>query len=376
LVGCLAWSPSASAGTPSSDEDLRAALPYQAERSAPVTHEIDFSVIVTPPHDCKVLKVWLPIPQSDFGQEVSRSTWSTFPLEVAPRIGAEPTFGNRFAYFEFHQPKGAQIIRHRLSAKVWTLRWNVEPERVAAAGEWPHDFAPYLRQSRIAEQSALDRALAEIAAQRGESRGGLFGAMRWIDDNLTYDHVQASLQADPNHALRHRRGHCSDYHGLCATLGRTLGYPTRVTYGLSLYPKNSPSHCKLEAFLPPYGWVSFDLSETQKLVRRIEGDASLSAEERRRLSRAARTRTEHGFRENSWLLFTQGTDYDLAPPASQKVRVVRTAYVEVDGQPLPEPDPASDKASSFSWMTAHRYRADREFELPYKAIETPERTAE
>jgi ATP-dependent helicase HrpA len=34
-------------------------------------------------------------------------------------------------------------------------------------------------------------------------------------------------------------------------MGRTLGFPTRVTYGIALFPKNSPSHCKLEALLPP-----------------------------------------------------------------------------------------------------------------------------
>ena len=45
-------------------------------------------------------------------------------------------------------------------------------------------------------------------------------------------------------------------------MGRALGYPTRMTYGINPFPKNSPSHCKMEAFLPPYGWVAFDVSDT------------------------------------------------------------------------------------------------------------------
>ncbi len=59
-------------------------MPYAAERSNPVTYDVDFSVVVTPPYKAKKLAVWLPIPQSDGGQEVSGSKLSTFPVEVAP----------------------------------------------------------------------------------------------------------------------------------------------------------------------------------------------------------------------------------------------------------------------------------------------------
>jgi hypothetical protein len=186
--------------------------------------------------------------------------------------------------------------------------------------------------------------------------------MQWIDQHLTYDHAAASLRADAGHAFRERRGHCSDYHGLCAAMGRAIGYPTRVTYGLALFPKNSPSHCKLEAFLPPHGWVSFDLSETQQMIRGIYQDQQLSADERDRLSQLARQRLHGGFRENSWLLVTKGTNYELEPKASAPVHVVRTIYAEADGQPLPDPDPANPRQREFGWMTVHRYQSD----VPFK----------
>ena len=135
---------------------------------------------------------------------------------------------------------------------------------------------------------------------------------------------RASLAASAVHALEKRRGHCSDYHGFCAALGRALGYPTRVTYGINPFPKNSPSHCKLEAYLPPYGWVSFDVSETQKLIEAIQKDAGLGGKKKEELVRAARERLRRGFRDNTWLLQTRGTDYELEPPASKPVPVVRT----------------------------------------------------
>ena len=80
-----------------------------------------------------------------------------------------------------------------------------------------------------------------------------------------------------------------------------LGLPTRIAYGLHLFPKNLPCHCKLEAFLPPYGWVSFDVSETQRFIKLIELSPDLKAEEKAALAKAAAERLRAGFRDNTWI---------------------------------------------------------------------------
>ena len=82
-----------------------------------------------------------------------------------------------------------------------------------------------------------------------------------------------------------------------------------------------------------------------------------------KLAKAAVDRMRAGFRDNTWLLQTKGTDYDVAPPASKKVPLIATIYAEADGQPLPLPDPADPTKKEFSWMTAHKYTADRA--VPY-----------
>lgn len=351
-------------------ETVTSTQPTTAKLSELIQYEIDFSVIVTPPYHCQVLKVWLPIASSDGVQEVGASSFSTRPMQVEPKIAAEATYGNKFAYFEFHQPKGAQIIRHQFKAKVSHAHWELDPGKVQKAGKWPVAFKMYLDPEAVKDQAGYEDLISDLGSNSTESEPDLFAAMKWIDDNLKYDHVSASLAADADHAFSKRRGHCSDYHGLCATIGRSLGYPTRVTYGLALFPKNSPSHCKLEAYLPPYGWVSFDLSETQKLVKRIGEDQSLSAKQQQQLIDAAQARLRSGFRENSWLKMTQGVGYELAPPAKDKVRVVRTAYVEADGVALTEPDPASSKQQAFTWMTAHHYQSDRPSKSPFKDYES------
>jgi transglutaminase-like putative cysteine protease len=342
-------------------------LPYQAVRSSPVTYDVDFSAVVTAPYHTKVLKIWLPLPQSDSAQQVEEGDITTFPMKVTPKVAAEPDFGNKFAYFEFDHPEGAQIIRHTFKVKVWELNWGVEPAKVVTVPRWPAAFDRYLKSdATVRVDDRFEGLVKEIVPERKNPAEDLAAVMDWLNANMKYDHSQASLRASSEHALTKKTGHCSDYHGLCAAFGRALGFPTRVTYGINTFPKNSPSHCKLEAFLPPYGWVSFDVSETQKLVGDIKKTKELSDQEKEELTRAALTRLRRGFRDNTWYLQTRGTDYELAPPASKRVPVVRTLYAEADGVAVPDPDPANAKKNEFAWMTAHQYTPDHPVSYPFK----------
>ncbi len=351
--------------------DLDPNLPYQARRSNPVTYDVDFSVVVTPPYRAKLLRVWLPLPPSDQAQHISDRKLSTFPLIVEPKIAKEPVFGNEFACFEFEQPQGAQVIRHQFRVKVWELHWDLDPDRAERVDKWPASFDRYRKSDgAVVVDERFIKLAREVVPERRGPAADLAAVMQWVNDNLKYDHSNASLQASSEHALTQRAGHCSDYHGLCAALGRALGYPARVTYGINTFPTNSPSHCKLEGFIPPYGWVSFDVSETQKLVRDIQKNSALDAGTRDELVRAATRRLFRGFRDNTWYLQTRGTDYDLAPPAGKKVKVVRTIYAEADGVALPDPDPANSQKREFAWMTVHKFTPDKAVTYPFQDWKT------
>jgi transglutaminase-like putative cysteine protease len=349
------------------EPELDPTQPYRARKGDPVTYQVELSAVVTPPYQCKVLKVWMPVPPSDAAQEVSGSAFSTYPMKVGPKVGAEKVYGNTFAYFEFVRPEGAQIVRHNFTVKTWELRWDVDPAKVARVEKWPASFDPYLRSERLITTDDRIRKLAgTIVPQRKGAAADMAAVIDWVNDNLRYSHTDSSLQASALHALEKRTGHCSDYHGLCTALGRSLGYPTRVVYGINPLPRNSPSHCKLEAFLPPYGWVCFDVSDTQNLIAKIRKEPTLDEARKKQLAQAARDRLLKGFRDNSWFLQTRGTDYDLVPPAKRKAAVVRTIYAEADGEALPEPDPADPAQRRFAWMTVHRYVPDRPVANPFK----------
>src|SRR5262249_26058516 len=272
----------------------------------------------------------------------------------------EKLYGNEFAYFEFHHPEGGQIIRHKFTIKVWELNWDLDVTKVLRVEKWPAGFERYLRSdASVVVDKRFTNLVCEIVPKTQGPAQDLASIMSCANEHLKYDHINASLKASSEHALTQKAGHCSDYHGFCAALGRALNYPTRIAYGINPFPKNSPSHCKLEAFLPPYGWVAFDVSETQQLIKRIKNDPKLDKAQREKLILAAQKRLQRGFRDNTWFLQTRGTDYDLVPPASKRVPVVRTIYAEADGVPLPEPDPANPKQRQFGWMTVHHYVPDR-----------------
>ncbi len=362
---------------PAQERDSKPFVPdpaqqYSAVTRNPVTYDVDFSIVVTPPYKTKVLRVWLPIPVSDVAQQVDSSELSSFPAVVEPVISEEPVYGNRFAYFEFHSPLGAQMIRHRFRIRCSELHWNVDPQKVIQVRDWPASFDRY-RQTDTQAVVVDDRfrnLLTEIVPAPANASNDLTSVMKWVHRNFEYDHQDASLQARSEHAFEKHRGHCSDYHSFCASMGRAMGVPTRVTYGINTFPKSSPSHCKLEAFLAPYGWVSFDVSETQKLVAQIRTQNNLTDDQKQQLVLKAEQRLANGFRDNTWFLQTRGTDYELAPPASRRVPVVRTAYIEADGVALPEPDPADKTQTRFAWMTIHDYRPDRPVTYPFTDLES------
>jgi transglutaminase-like putative cysteine protease len=362
------------AGAFAQEAGLDPALPLQGQKSEPVTYEIDFAAVVTAPYHTKTLKVWLPIPQSDVAQKIEGSELSTFPMDVKPQVGTEATFGNKFAYFEFDHPEGAQIIRHKFKATIHEMRWHIDPAKVVKVEKWPKSFDRFLKSDQSVVISAqLRDVLKEIGADHKNQSDDLASVMKWVNNNIKYDHLHASLKASSENALTKKAGHCSDYHGLCAAFGRALGYPTRVSYGINPFPKNSPSHCKLEAFLPPYGWVVFDVSETQRVIESIQKDKTLEARKKDELIRLANDRLRQGFRDNTWLQVTRGTDYDLAPPAKKRVPVVRTIYAEADGVALPEPDPANAAQREFGWMTVHHYVPSRPVEYPFKGWKSLEK---
>lgn len=330
------------------------------DRSKPITYDITAMLVFTPPLGTKVAHVWLVKPPDDEGQQVL-----AFETEPPPTVEApDPLYGNHLVYFRFDNPDGAQVIRYRLKIRVWELRWHLEPNKVktyleASASEWLRS------ESRIVANDPNIRTVAQKAMGNAtEPFERVRRILQFVMDTMTYSHSECSLQASALNALTKRIGHCSDYHGFATALLRSVGVPARITYGVNPFKRRSPSHCKVEVFLLPYGWVPFDLSETDKVLEQL-AKSDLPSEIKTQKREEILRWLFSGFRDNTWFRVTIGSDFPVVPPVAPNPPVIRTAYIVCDDQVLPDPDPANPNKLEFAWQLVWDAKPDQTVVFPW-----------
>lgn len=338
--------------------------PYTATMGPDVTYDVSFDVVFTAPYGSKEANVWLPVPHTDNSQQVEG--YRTEPAPVSSEV--EPLYGNRLVHFTYEKPQGGQIIKQSFKVTTRDMRWDLDPAKATIVKDWPESFDPYLRNEAkvVVDDRAKDLARKII----GDEKNPVLQArliMSYIMKTLNYDHTTCSLEASSVWALDKKAGHCSDYHGLATALARASNIPARVTYGINPIPKNSPTHCKVEFYFAGPGWVSFDISETQKMVKKLEKDATLDATAKSDKIKSVMDRLEKGFRDNTWYKVAHGTSYPLVPATrSGTPALVRTAFIEADGKPLQDPDPGNAELREFAWMTVTSFTPSQPVEYPFK----------
>jgi transglutaminase-like putative cysteine protease len=332
--------------------------PYTGKLSNPIRYHVEFEYVFTAPYKTKLARVWLPVPQSNVRQTISNTTIDPAPIS----LDAEPVYGNRFAYLEFANPLGGQIVHVSFDADVSEMRWDVDPAKWVEGPPHP-ELAGYLESSgKIEVDDEIRRLAAEIAGSEKNPVIVAQKVMIWVIDHMEYGHDLCSLEASTRHALENRKGHCSDYHALTISLLRARGIPARLCYGINPIDakKPSPSHCKTEVFLEPWGWVNFDVSEADKVITQAEKDPSLSPAEKAARRDETLRRLFSGFMDDTWIRMTLNTGYEFAPKTTASAPpLIRTAYIEADGQALPDPDPGNPNKREFAWMLVPRYTTDR-----------------
>ena len=178
---CLCWAAVAFARADEPVVKLDPKQALQGKKSDPITYDIDFAVVVTPPYHTKTLKIWLALPQSDVAQKIEGSEFSTFPMKMAPRVGTEKVHGNQFAYFEFDHPEGAQIVRHKFKATIHEMRWNIDPAKVVKVEEWPKAFDHYLKSDQsVTVDERVQKLVLDVVPKSTNGMVSSTWVWRWI----------------------------------------------------------------------------------------------------------------------------------------------------------------------------------------------------
>ncbi len=128
------------------------------------------------------------------------------------------------------------------------------------SGTWQKNMGAYLQSTP--HMPAADPAIKAMAANITSAGSTDFGKVSllaiWVHDYITYDTSAADPNPDANTILATRRGVCTEYAVLFATLARASGYPTRFVNGYA-YASNLgvwQAHAWTEVYLGK--WVPVD----------------------------------------------------------------------------------------------------------------------
>lgn len=215
------------------------------------------------------LEVWFPRAESDRFQRVNIvSVKSDLPLKRT----REPRFGN--AIFYASTPKATK------NEYAFDVTYEVVRKERRSLGDARN--TPALRASAREQQQFLQPdklvpttgRLAGLGAQQIQGRTSTLDRARALYDytftTMRYDKSGTGWgRGDAEWACDAKRGNCTDFHSLFASMARSQKIPTRFEIGFPLPAgKNAGDipgyHCWAEFYDPREGWVPIDISEAWK----------------------------------------------------------------------------------------------------------------
>jgi transglutaminase-like putative cysteine protease len=318
------------------------------EASFSARQEFTFTV----PDGAKQLRAWLTMPQKDPNQAV---TDFKVDAPVPTRIETDSE-GNTFVYLELANPP-----RDMKVTETFHLTRHEENSGVDAKKTRPITDEERTRYGKYLAPNTnviIDDEIRKLSAEiTGGEQNPVVAARKlydWTLQNVDYwvkypDKFKASGIGSTEYCLRSRTGNCTDFHSLWASLARAGGIPTQIVYGSFLKKEldgkdaDQSYHCWPEFYAPSFGWVPHDVAvadiymgdfpttkDNDEKVRLTTGDGYRGAD-------MARVNYYFGNLDERRVTWSRGRDLILSPrQAGGPVNAIAKAYVEVDGQSVPD----------------------------------------
>ena len=318
------------------------------EASFSARQEFTFTV----PDGAKRLRAWLTMPQNDPNQTVT-----DFQVDspVATRIETDSE-GNRLVYLELASPPRDLKVTETFHLRRREARSGVDASKTRPiTDEERTKYARYLApNTNVVINDEIRKLSAEIT---GGEQNPVLAARKlydWTLQNVDYwvkypDKLKASGIGSTEYCLRTRTGNCTDFHSLWASLARAGGIPTQIVYGSFLKKEldgkdaDQSYHCWPEFYVPSFGWVPHDVAvadiymgdfpttkDNDEKVRLTTGDGYRGAD-------MARVNYYFGNLDERRVTWSRGRDLILSPRQDGgPVNAIAKAYVEVDGQSVPD----------------------------------------
>ncbi len=271
------------------------------------------------PAGTKRLRVWVPVPSDSTVQSI---TGLQFAGAQQPKFHVEKRFGNRLAYFDVENPKGAfeavmsfTAARREILTDLAALKEDGKEEDAS--------IAEYLKPERLV---IVDDRIRKMAADATAGRTGTLDKARALYDvvaeRMTYDKSGTGWgRGDTNFACDVGKGNCTDFHALFISLCRASGIPAGFEIGLYLpYEKGKQEklggyHCWAFFRVPGKTWVPVDISEADRDPSRLD--------------------YFFGAHTSNRVTLSVGRDLVLEPAQDgEPLNYMLTPYAEADGKPV------------------------------------------
>jgi transglutaminase-like putative cysteine protease len=279
------------------------------------------------PSGAKLVRVWIPVPQTDRHQTVRVLSVKT---PVKTQMTQEPEYGNRMMYAEFENSAAGEAeftLEYEVTRREYSRGDYAQLER----RDQKPGIVPASMNRLIAPDNLIptDGKIKELAVEvTGSQRGTVAKAKAAYDylfTNMRYDKTGSGWgRGDAVWACDTKRGNCTDFHSPFIGMLRADGIPARFDIGFPL-PENKNSgdisgyHCWAEFYAAKTGWIPLDISEAWK----------------------AKEKEDYFFGsvDANRVQFSTGRDITLSPRQDgPALNYFVYPYVEVDGKPYDKLD--------------------------------------
>ncbi|MBQ3370763.1 MAG: fibronectin type III domain-containing protein [Mogibacterium sp.] len=314
-----------------------------------------------PKYDGKVVKVWVPIAQTDKYQTVEIDEAAVIAGISADKveINTDSVNGNKMLYIEWGKDTES-------AKRVATFRYNAERAEVGfdsltynSKAAIPTEAKAYI--SKESEYVKINDPVVKEAAKAavGKATGTLNKAKAiydWIIDNLervdngetltnangetkTFE-VDGCGYGDTVKILTDLKtfgragGHCTDINSTFVALCRANGIAAREMFGIRLNTDDtSGQHCWTEFYLPGTGWVYADPGDVLKAVK--GSNKGMTLDEVKAAKATADKAKFWGKVDNNRIVLSRGRDVTFSPAqAWGPCNTFGYPAAEVDGQRL------------------------------------------
>lgn len=296
----------------------------------------------------EVVRTWIPVPQSDEYQTVSKEEFWANKAKVAEfKTFKSGEFTNKLLYVEW----GADAEPADRTA---CLKYDAKRKLVSNNGiivatddtEFPVEVLEYISETSkyVQIDGIVEEKANEITADKETTYDKARAIYEWcinnlerIDNNETLECKEGS--PEPKHTFKvvgcgygdtktilsdldtygRAGGHCTDINSVFVALCRASGIPAREMFGIRMSDDaTGGQHCWAEFYQPGSGWVLADPGDVCKFgVKDNKSNVNMTLaqlEEARKSEKTAKyTKELWGGVDNNRVVLSRGRDVNLVP---------------------------------------------------------------